>query len=316
MKQRHVLLFWGQLSFIPAPKEKLMTQLMQKMEVDLRLRNLSSGTQSAYLCHVKRFARFFERSPEHIGQLGTDDVRAFLLHLEKCGLAPATRIVYHASLNFLYTHTLGRPEVMDTIPRPRQGPDKDVLPLLKEEVAALLNAATSRPFDYTFLALLLDTGLRISEACHLRTEDIDSSNGLLHVRCGKGKKPRAVKLGDKLLRLLRRYWVVEKPPGPWLFPSQNWVSPGVRHPERWNNRHVAPKTIRQRLHKITNRAGIQRKVTPHDFRRTHATWLLEAGAELHTVQVVLGHANPKTTTRYTRVRPELIRRVPSPLEMM
>ena len=293
-----------------------MTQLKQKMAADLRLRNLSSGTQYQYLRHIHQFAEFSKCSPEKLEQLGTNEVRAFLLHLEKLGRAPATRIVYHAALQFLYTHTLGRPEVMATIPRPRKGPDKDVLPLLKEEVEALLEAAVPKPFDYTFLALLLDTGLRVSEACELRTEDVDSKVGLLHVRCGKGQKPRAVKLGDKLLRTLRRYWVVEKPPGPWLFPAQELIAPGVVHPNRWSKRHVSGDTIRYRLHGIAKRAGLKRRVTPHDLRRTHATWLLEAGAELRTVQVVLGHASPQTTTRYTRVRPELIRRVPSPLEML
>lgn len=291
-----------------------MTPLRQKMEADLRLRNLSSGTRDHYLRHVGRFARHFGRSPD---QLGNDEVRAFLLHLEERGLAPATRIVYHAALRFLYTETLGRPEVMATIPRPRKGPDKDVLPLLREEVEALLKAAEDRPFDYTFLATLLDTGLRVSEACHLRAEDVDSRTGLLHVRRGKGAKPRSVKLGGRYLRLLRRYWVVEKIPGPWLFPAQRLIAPAVVHPtDPWADHPVAPDTIRDRLHAITRRAGLKRKVTPHDLRRTHGTWLLEAGAELRTVQVVLGHASPETTTRYTRVRPELIRRTPSPLEML
>ena len=290
-----------------------MMPLRQKIKADLRLRNLSSNTQDAYIRYIDKFARFFARPPD---QMGTNEVRTFLLHLEKRGLAPASRIVYHASLQFLFTQTMGRPEVMATIPRPRKGPDKDVLPLLKEEVAALFEAASPSPFDYTFLAVLLDTGARVSEACQLRTEDVDSSNGLLHIRCGKGGKPRAVKLGDKLLRLLRRYWVVEKPPGPWLFPAQKLIAPGVVHPKRWADSHVNTGTIRSRLHNIGGRAGLKRRVTPHDLRRTHGTWLLEAGAELRTVQVVLGHASPQTTTRYTRVRPELVRRVPSPLDML
>ncbi len=75
-------------------------------------------------------------------------------------------------------------------------------------------------------------------------------------------------------------------------------------------------TVRTRIHRVTRRAGLQRTVTPHDLRRTYATWLLEAGVDLRTVQVLLGHASPNTTARYTRVRPELIRRTPSPLDML
>lgn len=291
-----------------------MTPLRQKMETDLRLRNLSPATRHAYVRHVACFARYIGRSP---ATAGTGEVRDFLLHLTERGLSPSTIIVYHAALRFLYTETLGRPEVMATVPRPRRGPAKAVLPLVREEVSALLEAAASSPFDYTVLATLLAAGLRISEACQLRTDDIDSRVGLLHVRHGKGDKARSVRLGERHLRVLRRYWVVERPPGPWVFPAQRLVAPGVVDPDhRWADHPVDASTVRDRLHGITRRAGLQRRVTPHDLRRTYGTWLLEAGTDLRTVQVLLGHASPETTTRYTRVRPELIRRTPSPLDLL
>jgi site-specific recombinase XerD len=137
------------------------------------------------------------------------------------------------------------------------------------------------------------------------------------VRRGKGAKARSVKLGDKHLRVLRRYWVVERAPATWLFPAQRLIAPGRVDPrQRWASHPASPDTMRSRLHQMTQRAGLQRRVTPHDLRRTYATWLLEAGVDLRTVQVLLGHASPNTTTRYTQVRPELIRRTPSPLEML
>jgi len=291
-----------------------MTPLRQKMEADLRLRNLSPATRAEYLRNAAKFAEFHSRSPD---RLGADEVRAYLLHLEQLGRAPKTRIVVHASLRFLFTETLGRPEVMATVPRPRNRPDKDVLPLLREEVDALLEAAADRPFDHAFVCTLLDTGLRVTEACELRTGDIDSRTGLLHVRHGKGDKPRSVRLGESLLRVLRRYWVSERPTGPWLFHAQRLIAPGVVDPaQRWAEHHVGVNTLRERLHDVARRAGLTRPVTPHDLRRTYATWLLEAGTDLRVVQVLLGHASPETTTRYTRVRPELIRRTPSPLDML
>ena len=291
-----------------------MTPLRQKMEADLRLRNLAVATQSQYLLCVAAYARHFGRSPD---KLGADDVRAFLLHLAALGRASATRVVYHAALLFLYVQTLGRPEVMATVPRPRVHSTEPRRPLTREEVVALLEAAKSSPFTYTLVATLLATGLRVSEACHLQTDDIDSRSGLIHVRCGKGSKPRSVKLGDRHLRLLRRYWAVERPVGPWLFPAQRLVAPGVIDPEhRWALRPVSTDVVRKRLDALVRRAGLQRQVKPHDFRRTFATWLLEAGVDLRTVQVLLGHASPETTARYTKVRPELIRGTPSTLEML
>jgi integrase/recombinase XerD len=291
-----------------------MTPLRQKMEADLRLRNLADSTQSQYLWCVAAYARHFGRSPD---KLGADEVRAFLLHLVALGRASATRVVYHAALVFLYVQTLGRPEVMATVPRPRVRTTDPRRPLTREEVAALLEAAVPSPFTYTLVATLLATGLRVSEACRLQTDDIDSRSGMIHVRQGKGSKPRSVKLGDRHLRLLRRYWVVERPQGPWLFPAQRLVAPGVIDPEhRWAPRPVSTDVVRNRLDALTRRAGLQWRVKPHDLRRTYATWLLEAGVDLRTVQVLLGHASPETTARYTKVRPELIRSTPSTLEML
>ncbi len=291
-----------------------MTPLRQKMVTDLRLRNLAPGTCAHYIRHVARFARHFGRSPE---KLGTAEVRSYLVHLADRGLAPATRVVYHAALRFLYVETLGRPEVMATVPRPRVRQTPPRVPLVREEVAVLLEAATNRPFDYTFVATLLATGLRVSEACHLQVVDIDSRAGMLRVRRGKGAKPRSVNLGARHLRLLRRYWQVVQPGRPWLFPAQRLISPGRVDPRhRWADRPVSTDVVRIRLHALTRRAGLSRRVTPHDLRSTHATWLLDAGVDLRTVQVLLGHASPETTARYTTVRPELIRRTPSPLDML
>jgi integrase/recombinase XerD len=291
-----------------------MTPLRQKMQADLRLRNLAVGTCDQYLGCVAVFARHFGRSPD---MLGAAEVRAFLLHLSELGRAPATRVVYHAAIRFLYAETLGRPEVMATVPRPRVRQTTPRRPLTHEEVQALLSAAASMPFTYTFIATLLATGLRVSEACSLRPEDIDSRSGLIHVRHGKGAKARSVKLGDKHLRVLRRYWVVERPDRAWLFPAQRLIAPGHIDPQhRWAVRHVSPDTMRSRLHEVARLAGLKRSVAPHDLRRTYATWLLEAGVELRIVQVLLGHQSPETTTRYTEVRLDLIRRTPSPLDLL
>jgi integrase len=290
-----------------------MTPLIQKMEADLDLRNLAATTRRKYLSCVAAFARRHNRCPS---DLGTLEVREYLLDIRARGLSPSTGVVHHAALSFLYAETLGRPEVMATIPRPRVGWTKPRPPLVREEVAVLLEAATSSCFIYTFIATLLGTGLRISEACQLRPGDIDSRSGLLHVRRGKGGTPRSVKLGARHLYLLRRYWVVERIEGAWLFPAQRRVAPGCQARRRWSDRSVSPDTVRTRLHAVAKRAGLQRTVTPHDLRRTYATWLLEAGVDLRTVQVLLGHASPDTTARYTLVRPELIRQTPSPLEML
>jgi len=132
-----------------------MTPLRDKMIADLVLRNLSAGTREQYIRHVAAFARHYGCSPT---LLGTDEVRAWLLDLQARGLAPATRIVHHAAMRFLYDHTLGRPEVMATVPRPRRGRQALGVPLVREEVQALLDVAQDDPRCFAMVATLVDTG--------------------------------------------------------------------------------------------------------------------------------------------------------------
>lgn len=291
-----------------------MTPLRDKMQADLRLRNLSAGTSQQYIHHVARFARHFHRSP---ALLGNDEVRQWLLHEEARGLSASTRIVQHAALKFLYDQTLGRPEVLATVPRPRRGTQARGVPLVREEVVALLAAAEDSPRTLAMVATLLDTGLRVSELCALQTGDLDAANGLLHVRKGKGDKPRIVGLQEGLLLILRAYWRAMRPPGPWLFPAHRLCAPGKVDPvQPWADRPLGAESFRRLLHELRERAGLARKVTPHDLRRTYATWLVEAEVDLRVVQELLGHESPETTARYTAVRPELIRKTPTPLSLL
>ena len=291
-----------------------MTPLRKKMTDDVKLRNLSEGTIIIYIGCVARFAKYYGTSPEH---LGTKEVREYLLMLKGKGLKPATRVVYHAALKFLYLHTLGRPEVMALVPRPRVRAGAPVISLTHAEVRALLKEMTKNPFNYTFFVTMLATGARISECCALSVHDIDRRARLVHIRAGKGGKPRSVMLSDKLLRLLERYWVVESVQGKWLFPAQRLLKPGVVDPKtRWSTHHVSSSTMGQRLREVVAKVGLQRRVTSHDFRRTFASWLLENGENLRLVQVLLGHASLATTARYTSVHPNTIANTSSPYDLL
>jgi integrase len=302
------------LTLTPAPKENPMTPLRKKMDEDLRLRDLGQSTRNMYLRYVEKFAQYFGKSPD---KLGAEDVREFLLHLDLAGYAASTRACYHAALRFLYRETLARPDVMTGVPRPRVKRHVEVAALTKVEVQILLDALADSPFDYTFFATMLATGLRISECCSLATGDLDRRAGLVHVRRGKGGKPRTVMLSAKLLRLLERYWVVERPPGPWLFPAQQVSAPGVIDPEqRWADHPVSKKTMCVRLQEAVKRADLKRRVTSHDLRRTFATWLIEDGRNLRLVQVLLGHASPATTARYTKIRANVIASTRSPYDLL
>jgi len=238
-----------------------------------------------------------------------------MLHLANLKRAPATRAVYHAALTFLFVHTLGRPEVMALVPRPRVRTQRPSRALTRAEANALLDSMAHRPFDYTFFAVMLATGLRISEAAALRVDDIDRRAGLIHVRSGKGDKARSVMLSPRTLRLLERYWVVVRPPGPLLFPARRLSKPGrVDLVRPWATRPVSTSTMSSRLKQLQP-TGVCRIVS-HDLRRSFATWLIEEGCDLRLVQVLLGHASPETTARYTRINADLIARTPSPYDQL
>jgi integrase/recombinase XerD len=290
-----------------------MTPLRAKMMADIRLRGLSEGTTASYVRCVHCFAEHFHVSP---ARMGTEEVRSFLLHLRDIGRAPATVKVYWFALLFLYTVTLGRPQVFDDIPRPRVPAPAPRVALHRDEIRTLLEHAPSE-FDRCLFATLYAAGLRISEATALTVRDIDAGAGLLHVRRGKGDKPRSVRLSQGLLDLLRDHWRLHRPPGPWIFPAQRLVRPGIVDPvHRWADHPISTDSARNHLVLAVRRAGLRRHTTLHHLRHAYATHLLEEGVDLRVIQVLLGHASPVTTARYAAVSPELIRSTPCPLEFL
>jgi site-specific recombinase XerD len=276
-----------------------MGQLRDKMISDFELANYSLNTRRDYLRCVRQFAGHFMRSP---GELGKPEVRSFLLHLLRVRkIAPPSLKMHIAALKFLYGRTLERPEVVAWIPWPRV---RSRLPevLDPKEVGKILAAIGPRVCRALFVTVYA-TGLRISEVCSLRIEDLDSKRGVIRIR-GKGNRERFVPLRERLLSVLRRYYLVERPRGPWLFP----------HPS--GDGHMNSDRAARTLHKATLSAGVTKHVTPHVLRHSAATHLLEAGTDLRVIQAILGHASIRTTARYTRVSTRLLRGAKDPLEIL
>lgn len=285
-----------------------MGKLRDRMAEDLVLRGLRPGTCSEYLRCARALAAFYHRSPE---DLTADQVRAFFLHLREVRkLARATYVVYLAAVAFLYRHTLRRPELVDGIPRPLAKRSRAPAVLQVSEVRRLLGAAPS-PFARTMMLVAYDAGLRISEVCRLRIEDVRSQDGFLHIRDAKGGKDRVVKLSDEALSALREHWRRERPTAGWIFPARQ--SPAPRSGPPWADRPVNPRTVGEWFRAAANAAGLSRAVHFHTLRHCYATHLLEMGVPLNVIQISLGHSDLETTTRYAHVRPELIRTMPSPL---
>ena len=170
--------------------------------------------------------------------------------------------------------------------------------------AESLSAAQPAPKQRAVIMTTYGAGLRVSEACSLCVEDIDSKRMLIRVREGKGGRERYVPLGTRLLGELRAYFRRVRPVGPYLFPG---IKPD------W----PLTRSAVERATKIAvARSGIGKHVTPHTMRHSFATHLLELGVDVRTVQVVLGHSSIRSTTQYLHVSTARLSRMPLPLETL
>ncbi len=288
-----------------------MAELRDRVEGDLKLRGRRPNTIDQYLRCIRAFVALHRRPAD---EMGDEEVRAFLLHLQRTGRSPGTIAVYYAAIKFLYAQTLKRPEVMADIPSPRP---RRPLPkvISRAEVKQVLEALETT-FDRAYFTTMYACGLRSAETHALKAEDIQSMLGLIQIREGKGARPRSVMLSPTLLQLLREHWREGRLPGPWLFPARNMVAVAQVHPKKpWADRPVSRDTMAYRFRLAVMKAGLRQRVTPHTLRHCFATHLLEAKIDVRVIQVLLGHSSLRTTAWYAQVRGDLIRDTPSPIDL-
>ena len=273
-----------------------ISPLRRRMVEDMTVRNLSPATQRSYLYAVAKFSRFFGKSPE---RLELEDVRTYQVHLASQGIAWAT--LNQTALRFFYGVTLGRPEIPERIAYARE-PRRLPVVLSADEVVRFLEAVPSLK-SRTALTTAYATGLRVSEVVALKVADIDSGRMLIRVEQGKGGKDRYVMLSAQLLAILRTYWRLAKPRH-WLFPGRD-----EEHPIDQSVLHAACRSA-------CEAAGLTKHVTVHTLRHSFATHLLESGADIRIIQVLLGHTNIATTARYAQVATSTIQGTASPLDRL
>ena len=280
-------------------RRKIMSALRHRMREDMKIRNLAPATQDRYIEHVAAFARHFGKSPD---QLGPDEIRRYQLYLlNEKHVSSSTLNITVCALRFLYRITLRRSWDIERIPlarRERKLPEV----LSPAEVAQFFQAIASRKHR-TLLMTAYAGGLRVSEVARLRVSDIDSQRMTIRVEQGKGRKDRYVMLSPQLLPLLRDYWKVDRA-RPWLFPG------------RTPDRPIKAETVRRVCKQAWRASGLRKRVTPHTLRHCFATHLLEAGTDLRTLQVLMGHRSFATTARYTHIAVSNMQRTRSPLDSL
>jgi site-specific recombinase XerD len=265
-----------------------MSALRERMIEDLRIRNYSPRTVECYVSMMARFTREFGKPP---GQLGPAEIRTFQVRLieKKVSWTQFNQAV--CAMRFFYRVTLPRDFAVEHIPFAKV---KRKLPtvLSVDEVRRLLSAPTNIKHR-AVLSLIYATGVRLNEATHLRVSDIDGERMTVHVRCGKGGKPRMVPMSPALRDLLRAYWR-EQHPRDYLFPGE--------HPDR----PLHESSVQHACTKARLIARIDKPASVHTLRHSYATHLLELGVDLRTIQKLLGHSSLSTTAVYMHVSGRLL----------
>jgi len=281
-----------------------VTSLRQRLLEELQRRNYSSATTRGYILAIQQFAEYFSKSPE---QLGATEIRRFQLYLlNQKKLAPGTVEGRMSALRFLYKKTLKRRDIVyDDLIFPKT-PQKLPVVLSPEEVTRLIEAAPNR-LHRTILMVLYGTGIRRTEASLLKVSDIDSERMVIHVHQGKGSRDRDVPMTVKLLEALREYWRWKRPKV-YLFPSTS----GHRGAEQ----PISDKTVWYAVKEAGKRAGLQKRIGPHTLRHSFATNLMEAGTDLRTIQLLMGHAHLEDTTVYLHLSQRHLHAAINPLDQI
>jgi len=278
-----------------------VTQLRNMVLEELQRRNYSQNTTKIYIRTIWELARHFHRSPE---ELGPEHIREFQAHLfSEQKLAAQTVAQRTAALRFLFVKTLERPYMLEHIPFPKT-PFRLPIILSQEEVARLIDAAPNL-LHRTMLMTLYSTGMRSAELAHLKAADIDKELMQVHIHEGKGKRDRNVPLSPKLLEALRQYWR-------WMKPV-TYVFPGMVKGRRVDV-PASAKIVWNACRVAAQRAGITKPVHPHTLRHCYATHLLDAGADLPSIQKLLGHADIRDTTIYLHLSRKHLTSVANPLD--
>jgi site-specific recombinase XerD len=286
------------------PKE-LKQQFLEYLEIE---RGRSVKTVECYDRYLDRFFAFAKI--KRVGHISEEQVRKFRLHLNrqpgtKVGkqvetMKPRTQNYYLIAIRAFLKYLRKRgiealsPERIELAKVSQRSLDLISGAELKRLMSAPDNKELEGKRDKAILELLFSTGLRISELCSLNIDDIDMSREEFSVR-GKGDKIRVVFLSDTAKTALRDYLKHRKDMDEAMF---------VRYGHKANvgdDRRITPRVVQRLIKKYAAVAGITRKVTPHVIRHSFATDLLQNGADLRSVQALLGHANIATTQVYTHV---------------
>jgi len=272
-------------------------QAIEKMKQMMELRGFALSTQKTYLMHLRLFTNHFSLP---FSNMDYDHVRDYLLHSINIKKLSSQYInSCYSAIKFLYEAVFEREWNMKHIPRLK---NKRKFPevMSKHEISKLIQSVQNLKHK-AMLVTAYSSGLRVSEVANLKVTDIDSKNMRIFIRQGKGNKDRYALLSNTNLNILREYFKQYRPKE-WLFPSVNPSNP------------INTRTIQAVFSEAREKAGIDKKVTPHTLRHSFATHLVEQGTNLLKVKELLGHETIDTTLLYVHLARQDILSVTSPID--
>lgn len=286
--------------------ERHIEKFARYLEIE---KNASSHTVNSYKTDLNEFFSFSKDIP--LESLDYLSIRRFLAHLKERNITARSISRKLSSLRsffkFLVKDGYIKANPAEAVSSPKR---EKTLPkfLTESDVVSLIEAPdTSKPLglrDHAMLETLYSTGMRISELTGLREEDIDFIGGMVKVY-GKGKKERLLPIGDRAMKAIRDY-IKARGPAP---AAETFKSRGKYIFLNKNKKQIGPRGFRKVLDKYVRKIALKEHISPHTMRHSFATHLLNRGADLRSVQELLGHANLSTTQIYTHLTTEKLKNV-------
>ncbi|NPA74964.1 MAG: tyrosine-type recombinase/integrase [Euryarchaeota archaeon] len=251
----------------------------------------SENTIAEYVHFASQMLMFTGKKPKTIT---SGDMRRYKIYLstKKKYSKNTIYLALKAVTAYFKYRKIPLPDDLKPPKRPKQMPKY----LTEEEVRKLLDAAKENPRDYAILSLLAYSGLRVSELCNLKFEDVELGERVVYVRSGKGDKDRIVVISDPAAEAIENYLLSRTDSLEYLFSSQK-------------SEHITRVQVFRIVKKYAELAGIKKNVTPHVLRHTLATTMLRRGVDIRFIQQFLGHSSVATTQIYTHVDDEALKRV-------
>ncbi len=271
-------------------------ELLRRFKQEISISGYSPRTKTMYTLYAGEFLDFLKKP---VGQTQREDIVAFLANKKDLqNVSNATLALVHAALKFFFHNFLNR-KIVEEVKIAKKA-KKLPNPLTIDEIKALIRAAKKRR-TRLIIEFLYSSGCRVSEATSIKLVDLDMKEKIAHVKGGKGNKDRTIILSQKWISELKKYLKKRKTPSDYVFSKKN-------------GKPLSADTIQRIVKKTAQRAGIQKKVSPHTLRHSYATHLLEGGENIRKIQELLGHENLSTTQIYTKVSTEELKKVRSPLD--